>query len=95
MTRFFVPALAGCGLLLSGCVASTAWKVATAPVKVAGKVADWTTTSQSESDRNYGRKMRLQEAREGRDRKLSEKECRKARQANCAYTGYRAGDERY
>ena len=29
-------------------------------------MVDWTTTSQEESDRNYGRKIREQEAREGK-----------------------------
>ena len=53
-------------LVAGGCVAKTVVGVATAPVKVAGKVADWTTTSQDEADRNYGRKMRKQEAREGK-----------------------------
>jgi len=53
-------------LLAGGCVAKTVVGVATAPVKVAGKVVDWTTTSQDEADRNYGRKMRKQEAREGK-----------------------------
>ena len=56
-------------LLAGGCVAKTVVGVATAPVKVAGKVADWTTTSQDESDRNYGRKMRKQEARDGKQAK--------------------------
>ena len=33
---------------------------------------DWTTTSQSEADRNYGRKMRKKEAREGREMRKEE-----------------------
>ena len=45
-------------LLAGGCIAKTAWNVATAPVKAGAQVADWTTTSQDEADRNYGRKMR-------------------------------------
>ena len=64
-------------MALGGCVAQTAWNVATLPVKATGKVVDWTTTSQEESDRNYGRKMRKQEAKEGRARKEAAKECRK------------------
>jgi len=63
--------------LLGGCLAKTAIGVATAPVKVAGKVADWTTTSQDEADRNYGRKMRKQEAREGRERREAARRCRR------------------
>jgi hypothetical protein len=53
-------------LASGGCLARTAWDVATLPVKATGQVIDWTTTSQEESDRNYGRKMRKQEAAEGR-----------------------------
>lgn len=68
----FVPLLAG------GCVAKTAFDVVTLPVKATGQVVDWTTTSQEEADRNYGRKMRKQEAREGREMKRRAKEERKA-----------------
>lgn len=53
-------------LLSGGCIAKTAWDVATLPVKATGQVVDWTTTSQEEADRNYGRKMRKKEAAEGR-----------------------------
>ncbi len=86
---------------LGGCVAKTAWDVATLPVKAAavpvkagGKVVDWTTTSQAEADRNYGRKMRKQEQREGRERREWEKRCRRIPDdPDCQrYTGYRAGD---
>ncbi len=64
-------------LLAGGCLAKTAVDVVTLPVKATGKVVDWTTTSQSEADRNYGRKMRKQEEREGRERRKAEKACRK------------------
>ncbi|UUL82661.1 hypothetical protein OKW76_14080 [Sphingomonas sp. S1-29] len=64
-------------LLSGGCIAKTAWDVATLPVKAAGQAVDWTTTSQEESDRNYGRKMRKQEAEEGR--RLREEEKRRKR----------------
>jgi hypothetical protein len=78
-------------LLATGCL-STVGKVVTAPVKVASKAVDWTTTSQSEADRNYGKKMRKQEEREGRERKAHDKACRKD-PANCGpYDGFRAGD---
>jgi hypothetical protein len=62
--------------MTGGCV-STVWNVATAPVRAGAQVVDWTTTSQSESDRNYGRKMRKQEAREGREMRKREKERRR------------------
>lgn len=63
-------------LLAGGCIAKTAWNVATAPVKAGAQVADWTTTSQDEADRNYGRKMREKEAREGRERKKADEQQR-------------------
>ena len=70
-------------LLTGGCLAKTAFDVATLPVKAAGKAVDWTTTSQSEADRNYGKKMRKQEEAEGADRKAWEKECRKHKRDDC------------
>lgn len=78
MRNFIIIAAAAVLPLLSGgCVAKTAWDVATLPVKAGSKAVDWTTTSQSESDRNYGRKMRKQEEREGKERKKRDKACRK------------------
>lgn len=73
-----VPAAASLALLiavplLSGCV-YTVYHVATTPVRVGSKVVDWTTTSQSEADRNYGRKMRKQQAREAKERTRQQKE---------------------
>ena len=54
-------------LLLSGCIARTAVDVVTAPVRAVGQVADWTTTSQDEADRNRGREIREEEERLGRE----------------------------
>ncbi|USU06355.1 hypothetical protein NF700_05850 [Sphingomonadaceae bacterium OTU29MARTA1] len=79
-------------LATGGCI-STAASIVKAPFQVAGKAVDWTTTSQEEADRNYGRKMRKQEAKEGRERKEAAKQCRQHpddRRA-CEYSGYRAG----
>jgi hypothetical protein len=78
--------------LTAGCI-STATSVVKAPFKAAGQVVDWSTTSQEEADRNYGRKMRKQEAKEGRERRDFEKRCRKNREdPECQnYNGYRAG----
>lgn len=45
-------------LLSGGCLAKTVVGVATAPVRVASKAVDWTTTSREEADRNAGRKAR-------------------------------------
>ena len=63
-------------LLAGGCVAKTAWDVATAPVRVGSQVVDWTTTSQDEADRNAGRKLRKQQAEEERQRRKEEKRAR-------------------
>jgi hypothetical protein len=76
--------------LLSGGCLSTVGSIVTAPVKVVSKGVDWATTSQSEADRNYGKKMRKAEEREGRERKAHDKACKKD-PANCGpYEGFRA-----
>lgn len=49
--------------LLAGCVASSAVKVVTAPVRVVGKAADLATTSRSERDENRGRSLRERQER--------------------------------
>jgi hypothetical protein len=79
---------------LGGCVRTVA-SVVTAPVKVAGKAVDWTTTSQEEADRNYGRKMRKKEAKEGRERREWAKRCRNApNDPDCQhYTRYQAAND--
>lgn len=80
-------------LASGGCI-STATSIVKAPFQVAGKAVDWTTTSQEESDRNYGRKMRKQEAREGKDRKDRDKRCRKdpQREECTRPEAYRSGE---
>ena len=75
-------------LMLPGCIARTAVDVVTLPVRATSQAVDWATTSQEESDRNYGRKMRKQEAREARERKREEKE----RRRECRDAGYRDCD---
>ena len=91
----FLLATALLPLASGGCVARTAFDVATLPVKAAGKAVDWTTTSQSEADRNHGRKMRHAEAHEGAERRRWEKDCRKHGGGDCThYDGYRASDGR-
>jgi len=80
-------------ILAGGCV-STAAAIVKAPFQAAGQVVDWSTTSQEESDRNYGRKVRKQEAREGKERREYEKECRKdpdGDECRRGYRGYVAG----
>ena len=90
---FLPPLLLAIAVGGGGCVAKTAWDVATLPVKATGKAIDWTTTSQEESDRNYGRKMRKQEAEEGKARRKAAEQCRRHPddQQACTYEGYRAG----
>jgi hypothetical protein len=90
--RTLLPVLIALPLLSGGCIAKTAWDVATLPVKAGGKVVDWSTTSQEEADRNYGKKMREKEAREGKERRKHEKECRKHPERCDSYDGYRASD---
>lgn len=71
-------------LALPGCIAKTALDIATMPVRAGAQAADWATTSQDESDRNYGRKMRKQEAREGKARRQADKD----RRRQCRDAGY-------
>lgn len=92
MRKLLLPLVATLPLLAGGCIAKTAWDVATLPVKAGSQAVDWTTTSQEESDRNYGKKMREKEAREGKERRKREKECRKNPETCQAYDGYRASD---
>lgn len=72
-------------LALTGCV-SAVKTVVTAPVKAVGKVADWSTTSQDESDRNRGRAMRAREERLGklsRQRDKATEKCRAGKEDQC------------
>lgn len=63
-------------LLAGGCVARTALDVVTFPVKAGAKAVDWTTTSQSEADRNRGRADRKREERAAKEQRKAEKHCR-------------------
>jgi len=72
--------------LLSGCLAKTAANVVTAPVRVVSKGVDWTTTSQSEADRNRGRALRKREAQYGKlngDYRQYSAQCQKGDQQAC------------
>ncbi|WP_375428161.1 hypothetical protein [uncultured Sphingomonas sp.] len=90
MRRYLLAALLP--LLTGGCV-RTVGAVVTAPFKAAGQVVDWTTTSQDEADRNFGREMRKKEAREGRERREYEKRCRRDPERCRGYDGYQAGTD--
>lgn len=74
--------------LLGGCV-STAASIITAPVRAAGQVVDWTTTSQDESDRALGRRVRAREAEIGRlerQRSRAAERCRDGNEDSCEQT---------
>ncbi len=94
--RIFVPLLAL--PLLGGCVvgtvASTAVDVVTLPVKAVSAGVDAVTTSQSESDRKLGERMRKQDEERGRQYRLAYERCRKGKPLptdNCAqFTGGQA-----
>lgn len=71
--------------LLTGCF-SAVKTVVTAPVKAVGQVADWTTTSQDESDRNRGREMRKREEQVGklsRQRDKAAEKCQRGDTGQC------------
>ena len=71
--------------LLAGCV-SAVKTVVTAPVKAVGQVADWSTTSQDEADRNRGREMRKREEELGklsRQRDKAAERCRSGNEDQC------------
>ena len=71
--------------LLGGCVGAVK-SVVTAPVKAVGQVADWSTTSQDEADRNRGRAMREREERLGklsRQRDKATEKCRSGNEDQC------------
>lgn len=71
--------LAGAVLLLAlgGCLAQAAVDVVTLPVRVAGKTVDVLTTSQSEADRNRGRRMRKEDARQRKEQRREQRDTRR------------------
>lgn len=73
----FIAPLAA--LTLSGCLASTAASIVTAPVRVGAKAVDMATTSQSEADQNRGRAMRH---RDDKIRKLEKRYNRRLEACN-------------
>lgn len=77
ISRYLLP-LPIAAIALGGCV-STVASVVTAPVKAVGWTADKLTTSQAEADRAYGRKMRKQEERQGREDRKRAKEAERQR----------------
>ena len=75
-------ALCACLLLLGGCV-GTAAHIVTAPIRATSWTVDKLTTSQSEADRNRGRRERKAEARE---RRAAKQQARREREAERAVT---------
>lgn len=86
MKRLIVPVAALVALpTLSGCV-RTAASIVTAPVRVAGKAVDWTTTSQSEADEKRGRALRKRDEQLGklnRSYQKNTRDCRNGSDAAC------------
>lgn len=76
MRKILLPLIMALPLLAGGCIAKTLVDVATLPVKAASQGVDWATTSQSEADRNYGKKMRKKEAAEGKARRAADEDAR-------------------
>jgi hypothetical protein len=74
MRKILIPLIVALPLLSGGCIAKTIVDVATLPIKAASQTADWATTSQEESDRNYGKKMRKKEAAEGKAKRAADEE---------------------
>ena len=69
-------------LPLAGCV-STATHIVTAPVRATSWTVDKLTTSQSEADRNRGRRERKAEKRQAKaDRKAAREAARNERSAD-------------
>ena len=58
--------IGGAALALQGCLAKTAYDVATLPVKVASSGVDMATTSQAEADQKRGREIRQREEQLGK-----------------------------
>ncbi|MGF7154067.1 hypothetical protein [Novosphingobium gossypii] len=86
MKRLIVPVAALVALpMLSGCV-RTAASIVTAPVRVAGKAVDWTTTSQSEADEKRGRALRKRDEQLGklnRSYQKNTRDCQNGSNAAC------------
>ncbi|MEO7177872.1 MAG: hypothetical protein ABIW83_03430 [Allosphingosinicella sp.] len=80
MRLFLVPLAA---LLLPGCIAKTALDVVTLPVKVASAGVDAVITTQAESDRKRGARIRKQEECLGREERQARKQDRDPNYERC------------
>ncbi len=82
-------------LTLSGCVASTAAKIVTAPLRVGAKAVDMATTSQSEADENRGRAMRKRDEKIRKQEKKYDralKACNRGETAACSEANQISGE---
>ena len=86
LSRHAFVAVPLASLLLGGCLAKTAFDIATAPVRVASSAVDLATTSQSEADEKRGRELRRREERLGQlEREYSKQaeRCARGNQDGC------------
>lgn len=81
MRKFYLILAMTVPIAAGGCVTRTATDLAALPLKATGKVVDWSTTSPSEADRNYARRVAYERAQ---DRRMAERHCR-AFPEDCAY----------
>lgn len=82
-------------IMLSGCIASTAASIVTAPVKVGARAVDMATTSQSEADENRGRAMRKRDEKIKRLEKRYNRSlaaCNRGQTAACADANQLSGE---
>jgi hypothetical protein len=79
--RLFLAPLAA--LVLPGCLAKTALDVATLPVKVASAGVDAVVTTQAESDRKRGARIRRQEECIGKEDRKARKQQREPDYERC------------
>jgi hypothetical protein len=80
MRLFLLPLAA---LLLPGCIARTAVAVATLPVKIASAGVDAVVTTQGESDRKRGARIRRQEECLGKEERTARKQKREPDYEKC------------
>jgi ribosomal silencing factor RsfS len=74
---------AALALPLGGCVAQTALDIVTLPVKVASAGVDAVVTTQAESDRKVGRRIREQEECLGKEQRKASKDRREPDFSRC------------
>jgi hypothetical protein len=71
-----VVLLLASALLLSGCLAKTAFDIATLPVRAVAAGVDAVTTTSEERDRANGRRLREEDERRGREAREAEQRAR-------------------